>query len=123
MKLSLFHPVIQSIVVSKIVSFSKWVANSVHEYSCVMTRLVPSGVARYIPVLVFMFCPILYAERSPNNEYLLMYVALAIPVNVHGHVVNEMLGNHNSDHVRFVILDQIYLLVSKDPHVLSVVHE
>lgn len=54
--------------VSNVVVVWKWVAKSEPEYICVMMRLVPFPHVKYIPVLWFIGCAILYAKISPNNE-------------------------------------------------------
>ena len=71
-------------------------------------------------MLVFIFCPILYAARFPNNEYLLINPLLDVPVTVNTHVVAIELDNHNNDQVYLVIIDQIYFVAENVHQVRSV---
>ena len=122
MKLSLFRFGLQSTLVFNIVSFSKWVAKSVQEYICVMIYFVPSPEVKNMPVLVFIFTPILFAKISPKSEYLLIHESLAFPDTINP-VVPIVVDNQRSVPVYFLMSDQMYLLVSNFPPVVRVVQE
>jgi hypothetical protein len=122
MKLLLSHQVIQSINVSNVVLFSKWVAKSLPEYICVITRFIPSPTVKDIPVFVLMACPTLYEEISQNNEYAFIHAALAVHDTVN-HAAYVKADIPKRFHVYLVIVDQMYLAALKSHPVVSVVHE